>query len=155
MLRTATEWCVADSTRCQEWQTREAALWSSAASRNWSTVSSTLSRTWSVGGDASGDGWVSSSICGRFGYGWSVSYIPTSLRATRSIQSHRCSMSGKEGVVLFLHGSHVQGRRVLLSLTHGSHMHTERRVRMADKQVPHGKLNSFITMGKMVFSPST
>jgi hypothetical protein len=33
--------------------------------------------------------------------------------------------------------------------------HRERRVRMADRWVPRQKLNSFITMGKMVFSPST
>jgi hypothetical protein len=63
-LRTATDSRVADSALCQERQTREAALLSRGASRNWSTVSSTLSSTWSAGGDGLGrlaGGWSSSS----------------------------------------------------------------------------------------------
>jgi hypothetical protein len=53
-------------------------------------------------------------------------------------------------------GSHVQRKKGGAdSDAWLPHAHRERRVRMADRRVPHGKLNSFITMGKMVFSPST
>jgi hypothetical protein len=82
-LRTATESRVADSARCQERQTSEAALRSRGASRNWSTVSSTLSSTWSAGGDAHG----------RLGGGWSSSSSDIARRGLRQAELE----GGREG----------------------------------------------------------
>ena len=82
-LRTATDSRVADSALCQERQTREAALLSRGASRNWSTVSSTLSSTWSAGGDAHG----------RLGGGWSSSSSDIARRGLRQAELE----GGREG----------------------------------------------------------
>lgn len=96
-LRTATDSRVADSALCQERQTREAALLSRGASRNWSTVSSTLSSTWSAGGDGLGrlgGGWSGGGDgLGRLAGGWSSSSSDIARRGLRQAELE----GGREG----------------------------------------------------------